>query len=144
MERKEGSTYPENRTPYRGPKKHAPRVASAATLHPTSQDIAWAAGIIEGEGSVCKAKKCHYGKGIKLSVVQKDPWLLHKLRDLFGGTVGLNVANKDGYTGKHNVIPVWRISGSRAFGLMMTIYKFMSPRRQEQFRTAWGERMEAA
>ena len=144
MERKENSTYPENRKPYRGPKNHAPRGTSAPTLHPTTKDIAWAAGIIEGEGSVCKAKKCHFGQGIKLTVVQKDDWILRKLRDLFGGSLAYQNAAHDAYKKGPTRLPIWRISGVRAFGLTMTIFQFMSPRRQEQFRSVWGKRMEAA
>ena len=137
MERKENSTYPENRKPYRGPKNHPPRSSSAPTLHPTAKDIAWAAGIIEGEGSVWKAPKCHFGQGIKLTVVQKDAWILEKLRNLFGGKVG---SQKSTY-GPPSRLPKWAISGPRAYGLTMTIYQFMSPRRQEQFRSVWAERM---
>lgn len=55
MKRKENSTYPESRTPYRGPKNHVPRVTSAPLEQATPLDLAWFAGIFEGEGGICKA-----------------------------------------------------------------------------------------
>ena len=63
-------------------------------------------------------------------MIQQDLWMLEKLKELFGGTIShrkrSGISNKD--------YRLWRISGARARGFAMTIYKFLSPRRQEQLR----------
>ena len=88
--------------------------------HPTMLDIAWAAGIYEGEGHC----RCDHG-AIRVIVVQKDPWLLHRLASKFGGTVG-------DYRQTRNVCCEWKIYGPRAKGFLMTIFSFLSPRRRGQ------------
>lgn len=112
-----------------------------ATMHPTTHDIAWAAGIYEGEGS-CAFRRSEVGgnRGPQVSVTQKDPWLCHRLRALFGGSVG---AHSKTATGKAEVATYtyWHITNTRALGFLMTIYKFLSPRRQERIQEAIaGER----
>lgn len=90
-----------------------------AKQHPTIKDIYWTAGIYEGEG--CCQYNSHTARS---SVAQKDPWILEKLKLLFGGSISL------GLTGMSN----WQLSGSRARGFLMTIYCLLSPRRQAQIR----------
>jgi hypothetical protein len=91
-----------------------------ATEHPSTRDIAWAAGIFEGEGSVSSARSCI------LAIEQKDPWILWRLKALFGGNV---------YRRSTKEIWGWQVSGARARGFMMTIFVFLSPRRKEQIKT---------
>lgn len=89
----------------------------AATEHPTTKDIAWLTGVFEGEGSFLYTRQ-----GLpSLSIAQKDRWILDRIKALFGGSVGR-------YGDKHS----WHIHGSRARGVIMTMYKFLSPHRQEQ------------
>jgi hypothetical protein len=76
------------------------------------RDIAWAAGVFEGEGSINRHN---------LRVAQKDHWLLVKLQALFGGSVYPRAACSE-----------WHLSGSRARGFALTIFSFMSPRRKAQ------------
>lgn len=94
-----------------------------AVLSPTTPQIAWAAGIFEGEGSVGA-----WGGGsrrtLNVKVVQKDPWLLFKFQDLFGGAVKL--------VGSRGNIFYWYVSGSRARGVALTFYSYLSPRRRAQ------------
>jgi len=63
-----------------------------ASTSPSFSDIAWATGIIEGEG-------CIWGGSSKsateISVVQKEPWLTRILQRLFGGALGQ--IHKQGY-----------------------------------------------
>jgi len=80
-------------------------------------DIAWAAGIYEGEGCCNKDGALH--------VAQKDPWLLLRLQAFFGGSVTETKGKRCG---------VWLVSGARARGFAMTIYSLLSPRRQAQIR----------
>jgi hypothetical protein len=88
---------------------------------PTLLDIAWAAGIYEGEGH-CTQDAIQIG--------QNDPWLLYRLQALFGG----RVAPTGEQRGKPFVHYRWSASGPRGRGFAMTIYKFLSPRRQAQIR----------
>jgi hypothetical protein len=96
----------------------------APTEWPTTHDIAWAAGIYEGEGSCFPNSNT-----ISLVVPQKDTWILERFRALFGGSIGLNRT-----TGVYR----WTVSGARARGLAMTIYGLLSPRRQQQIRKAYS------
>jgi|SRR5882757_6076258 len=106
-----------------------------ATKSPTPQDIAWAAGIWEGEGS------CQISRGTcRATVCQKDTWLLYKFQELFGGSVRTRDALKVSKIGNREyprTISEWYTSGARARGFLMTIYKFLSPRRKDQVRVAF-------
>lgn len=94
----------------------------AAVAHPTSRDIAWAAGIFEGEGY------CRFGTGSQAVLIgQKDGWVLERLQLFFGGSIG---------PPRPNGVCGWLLTGARARGFLMTIYSFLSPRRQEQARRA--------
>ncbi len=93
-----------------------------ATKVPTELDIAWAAGIYEGEGHcrLCGKTK----RGLSATVVQKDPEILYRLRDWFGGRVTDNCTG----SGAH----VWECNGDRARVLLALVYTFMSARRKTQ------------
>jgi hypothetical protein len=92
-----------------------------ATKIPTAIDIAWAAGIYEGEGTCRMSGK---GKrGFSAAVVQKDPELLYRLREWFGRSINLN-QNAGTY--------VWDICGDRARIFMALIYGLMTVRRKVQ------------
>ena len=92
-----------------------------ATEHPTLRDIAWAAGIFEGEGYMTRARitSQHCGVG------QKDRWVCDRMKALFGGSIGERQMNGSPFY-------EWHISGARARGFLMTMFSFLSPRRQEQ------------
>ncbi len=95
--------------------------------HPTIRDIAWAAGIYEGEGSIGTRESCP--NGVQVQVGQREKWLCQRLRDLFGGSAyERQMKGRPFYS--------WAVSGARARGFIMTIYTFMSPRRQGQIRAA--------
>src|SRR5438132_1687310 len=103
----------------------------APTEHPTTLDIAWAAGIIEGEGHINSSR---------VVVRQCDRWILDRLRALFGGVVRCvkqsevrSLQNpKTGKIYHANQQHEWAVSGARARGLMMTCYRFFSPHRKAQ------------
>lgn len=61
-------------------------------------DLAWAAGFIDGEGSIVIARNRGAGEGrgyrLKLTVSQVNPEPLLHLRDLFGGIVRLSFVGK--------------------------------------------------
>jgi hypothetical protein len=100
----------------RGMRRMAPRLC--ATIHPSTLDIAWAAGVYEGEGH------CTRSAGA-VSVSQKDTWILERLRVLFGGSI---------MSGSNGHASLWHISGPRACGFIYTIFSYLSPRRREQAR----------
>jgi hypothetical protein len=47
------------------------------TKHPTLNNIYWAAGIYEGEGTCQSTRNC-----VGVHITQKDPWILHELQSL--------------------------------------------------------------
>src|SRR5882762_7386766 len=96
-----------------------------ATKTPTAIDIAWSAGFFEGEGH----PRLTYKRGIDLSVTQKDPEVLYRLRDWFGGAVRFArcktiPADKQVYQ--------WNCCGDRARVFMALVYSFLSARRKSQ------------
>ncbi len=96
---------------------------TAPTKSPTMIDIAWAAGLYEGEGHCGFTSKGTKGSA-KAVISQKDPWVLEKMRPMFGGSVGKPT--------KHQACGHWVVFGARARGFLMTIYPYLSPRRKEQ------------
>lgn len=111
----------------------------AATKSPTVKEIAWAAGIYEGEGTSFRVGN-KYGPAVHIT--QKDPWLLYKLEELFGGNVTAKMKS-NAYGGKEFSIYRWQAYGPRAYGFLLTIYCFLSPRRKEQAQIALGIKQKA-
>src|SRR5262245_41341405 len=97
---------------------------------PTSLDIAWAAGIWEGEGSII------YNGSIQVSMSQSDEWLPQQFLELFGWRI--YSIKSDYYWRNHpDSQPTktqyrWILNGDKAIGFWMTIWKFLSPRRRKQ------------
>lgn len=110
--------------------------APTRTISPTLADLAWAAGIWEGEGSVIFTND-HF----RIEVAQKDRWILDRLRAWFGGHV---YVRKEHYKGGRYVLHKWYLNGARARGFAFTIFSWLSPRRREQIRRALGVPAEAA
>lgn len=110
--------------------------AKKSTIQPVIRDIAWAAGIYEGEGSCsihqagsklkADGRKYH---ALHARVSQKEGWLVERFQTLFGGTTNHRIqAGQPIYT--------WTASGPRAVGFLLTIFSFMSPRRKGQIKEA--------
>lgn len=98
-----------------------------AVCSPAINCLYWAAGFIEGEGSF---HKTHSQKGsksevIEVSQVEKQP--LDKLQSIFGGNIRAH-PQKGCF--------VWSVCGSRARGIMMTLYSLMSEKRKRQIKEA--------
>lgn len=97
-----------------------------ATKIPTPIDIAWAAGIFEGEGTV---RLCGRGKrSLAASVPQKEAEFLYVLRDFFGGSVNCPTAGSPCYK--------WDICGDRARLFIAQIYGHLYSRRKSQVQAA--------
>lgn len=93
-----------------------------------SRDICWLAGFLDGEGYFGIQ-----GSTPRIVAAQKDVWPLLKIKNLFGGKIYRHMGSgceKRGIEAKP--INTIHITGSRAIGLMMTIYSELSPRRQEK------------
>ena len=97
-----------------------------ATVRPTIRDIAWAAGFIEGEGSVKR------GTSLQICAAQVNQEPLLRLQSLFGGSITEHTAA----AGKKSRATIWRVTGARGRGFAMTIYPFLSEKRKEQIRGA--------
>lgn len=104
--------------------------APTRTQSPTLVDLAWAAGVWEGEGSVIFS-----GGQFRVEVAQKDRWILDRLRAWFGGNV---YVRKEHYQGGRYILHKWYLTGARARGFAYTIFTWLSPRRRAQVCKALG------
>lgn len=100
--------------------RYASQSCIPAVKVPTDLDIAWAAGIYEGEGSISRPYQTQ-----RVCVAQKDLWLLKRLKEFFGGSM---------YRSKSSRCSYWYLSGPRARGFIFLIFPFLSPRRKLQIR----------
>lgn len=100
------------------------------TKIPTEIEVAWAAGVYEGEGC-CPQRAAGSRKwnAAVATIVQKDPEILHKLRDLFGGKVRFA---KGALTNPGSQVFVLEMSGDNARLFLARIYKYLSSRRKAQ------------
>lgn len=101
-----------------------------STKSPTALIVAWAAGVYEGEGSCSAYKQTVNAVRLGVTVSQKDPEIVWRLREYFGGSVS-TVRGPIGQT-----IYRWDITSVRAHGFLMTIWGFMSSRRRGQIAKA--------
>lgn len=99
---------------------------------PTPVDIAWAAGLYEGEGCCQPASKT----SLEITVGQNERQILDWLVEMFGGTIGLRPPawHKRGYMTKD--FHVWTLCGRRAFEFADAIAPFLSDRRLVQLKKA--------
>ena len=100
-------------------------------------DIAWAAGFLEGEGTMGLTGRTYGYPRVSAGQVQKEP--LERLQKLFGGKLKLR---QPPINARVNTQPFWTwyIDSDTAIAVMMTIYVLMSPKRKaeiEQGVAAW-------
>lgn len=96
-----------------------------ATEHPTLMQITWAAGLYEGEGSCRRVSR----NSSQVHLGQKDRWVCDRMKALFGGSITERPMNGQPFY-------EWHIHGARARGFLMTMFSFLSPRRQEQVKAS--------
>lgn len=102
-----------------------------ATRIPTVEELYWAAGFFEGEG--CFRRTQDGGRGgqiVTAAQVNAEP--LMRVQAIFGGSL----RQRGPYSGNRQPHWYWVATGARARGVMLTLYRFMSARRQEQIRKA--------
>ena len=100
----------------------------------TVVDLAWASGIYEGEGSVGGRHNGH--RGVRVSIAQKDRWILDKFVEIFGGAVYPHWREARS-TAQENYW-AWIAYGSVARGFLLSIFTWLSPRRRGQIRSAFA------
>lgn len=104
-----------------------------ATQSPRMQDLTWAAGFLEGEGSFHGASRRSPGC-VQVSAVQVNREPLERLLTIFGGTLRFVKRRKPQW----NQTSVWVATGSRGRGIAMTLYPLMSDKRKQQIRKAFN------
>lgn len=106
------------------------------TIHPTRDDIVYAAGFYDGDGS-CAGRTKHGKKsnGVSVSITQKDRKVCEWFCARFGGSIGISAKVTWGRK-EPTTYYVWRIGGPRAHGFLLTIFTKLSQRRKEQIKAA--------
>ena len=103
------------------------------------RELYWAAGFLEGDGCFALATN-KYKQGRRsyqtpiVNASQKQKWPLVVLQLLFGG--GLHEYTPGRANLGYGPYWQWSVGGARAAGLMMTVYKFMSPERKDKIKSA--------
>ena len=116
------------------------RKTPKATKTPTRLDLAWAAGFLDGEGCFHtnggNRKLSPFWNNVAVSCAQRYPeGLLDRLQAMFGGSIRQYDTQWNNASGHQtSIIFHWRTSGSRARGIMLTLYPLLSPRRQKRIR----------
>lgn len=94
-------------------------------------DMAWASGIIEGEGTII----AHHGKlgekQIRLAVEMTDLDILERLKDILGDKARLIKRNPPSLNLKHRDRYILTLSGTPAISWLMTIYGLLGIRRRK-------------
>ncbi len=91
------------------------------TTVPSSEQIAWAAGFLEGEGSFSAMSGTDHRARVSAGQKQREP--LERLLAYFGGAI---------YAQSKREYNMWILRGTKAFDLMCLMRPYMSPRRQGQ------------
>jgi hypothetical protein len=101
---------------------------------PTAEEIAWACGLFEGEGSVFLLKKGQYGKA-SLRMTDREP-VVEFLRIVAMGTVDGPYQPKSKNGRKLKPHWGWRLGGKENIERLFELFQArLSPRRIAQFQT---------
>lgn len=96
----------------------------------TDTDLAWAAGIIDGEGSISLARCKRQGKdetySLRVQVGNTDPRMILRLKELFGGSIP-KVENRGRYK------PMWRwiLYGNAAAVFLTSVLPYLVSKRDQ-------------
>lgn len=100
---------------------HVDELGSKAS--PTTKDLSWIAGFLEGEGSFRKGSTSHIVSACQCYV---EP--LEVLQKFLGGRISFRETKSENHNDRYD----WYVTGARARGVMMTLYPMLSPRRRDQ------------
>lgn len=104
------------------------RKTPTATQSPSTADLAWAAGFLEGEGNFgTNRRELSASQVVRATQKNREP--LYRLQTLFGGTVA--AVRSDGFG-------EWRTYGARARGIMLTLFPFLSAWKRTDIKRALG------
>ena len=85
---------------------------------PSETDLAWAAGIIDGEGCITITRA---GGQLRVMVANTDLRMLHKLRELFGG----NISRKKTYRAHYKPQWFWQLCAKDAAGALNAMLPYL-------------------
>lgn len=90
------------------------------------RDIAWAAGLFEGEGHI----GFNHKSSVQLSVTMADRDVVERLRDVIGIPVRITVQDRS-YQGRRRTLYQWRVSRQcEAYAVLVMFYPFFGERRR--------------
>ena len=108
-------------------KGHEPRIhEQCVVVNPVV--AAYAAGLLDGEGSVCLVKHSrseHVQFWATVQIYNTYRPVLDEMRSLFGGCIGSNQRRKE-----WKVCYVWILRGGRALSFLRAVYPFMRIKRR--------------
>lgn len=120
-----------------------------ASHSPTTAELYWAAGFIEGEGyfSINRGKT-KYGHrpgwiNARVGACQQETEPLERLLAMFGGSI--RTMKQAGITKSYRSnkdMHEWNAHGSRGRGVMMTLYPLLSKRRQARIQEIFAAHRE--
>jgi hypothetical protein len=100
------------------------------------KELAWAAGFLEGEGTFHvqgRSRKTTGYNGVpSISAVQVQKWPVERLQEILGGRIYHCAKVQDRWSSKRQPYWKWTMAGRAAAGVMLTIYPYLSPKRQQQ------------
>lgn len=107
--------------------------------HPSEAEIAYAAGLFEGEGSVCLQKPTRNGHtpNVRLTINMTDLEPLQRIQSIFGGRVTGPYARGEGRK------DMWRWCLSQVIGVRKAaslMFPWLSPRRQQRMAELFAAR----
>lgn len=112
------------------------KTTPVAACSPTTLELAWAAGLIEGEGTFNRTGGKHPTIHTeRIGVRQVNRECIDRLQRLFGGSVNPVDYSKNPIS-KATILWHWGVYGARARGVMQTLYAFFSQQRRQQIRRA--------
>lgn len=106
------------------------------------RDIAWVAGIIEGEGTIIASTGAyrkntkHVVRQFRLAIEMTDLDVLQRAKEVLGPRCTLRQRKPPSVNPNHRDRFILCLTGSELAGWLMTIYPFMGQRRRARIRLA--------
>lgn len=117
-----------NKFPHGAPHGYERKTTIRAIVSPSMRELYWAAGFMEGEANFRGERTTEQ---VTVGQVQKEPLL--RLQAMFGGSVRARKVKPQPHYGQ---CWLWVVCGSRARGVMLTMFALLSPKRRAQIHTA--------
>lgn len=99
--------------------------SQVTTFHAKETDLAWAAGIVDGEGCIGLSRISNAHWSLRVAVGNTDIRMINKLKGCFGGSVRLQnkKPGKDGF--KRKPLWVWVLYGAKAESFLVSIMPYL-------------------